>query len=39
MMRKLENLLLILDAVIDIFVVISIIALGVVGAMKMLGVV
>ena len=38
-MRKLENVLLVLDAVIDILVVISIIALGVVGAMKMLGVV
>jgi hypothetical protein len=39
MMRKLENLLLALDVVIDILVVISIIALGVVGAMKMLGVI
>lgn len=38
-MNKLENVLLVLDVVIDIFVVISIIALGVVGAMKMLGVI
>lgn len=38
-MRKLENVLLALDVVIDILVVISIIALGVVGAMKMLGVI
>lgn len=38
-MNKLENVLLVLDVVIDIFVVISIIVLGVVGAMKMLGVI
>lgn len=38
MIRKLENVLLVLDVVIDVLVVISIIALGVVGAMKMLGV-
>lgn len=38
-MNKLDTVLLVLDVVIDIFVVIFIITLGVLGAMKMLGVI
>ena len=38
-MNKLENVLLVLDVVIDIFIVILIIILGILGAMKMLGVI